>query len=992
MLLGKLAEYKTRLALALIIGLALPSFLPIPAQAQSPVIDLVIGGEGATSWNISDIKPSDSGSKIVELHNAGSKAGFLTIWINDIVSSEGTNPESETGNVAEPGELGEYLLFNISCSKLVTGITLPAKLQNLPQSASGPSFLRIDRLNAGETISLEWQWELPSQTGNDVQGDTLSFTINYYLEELQGSGGGDGDDGTPPTPTPTPTPEPTPTPTPPSVGPNDPNPPESTTLPGPINTSSSTSATENLKRTGIYFPVLRISRSQMYWVVVGFILLILLLFVGSAKKRTRRLLIRLTLVITTLVVAIAFSLTFVAVEEIDATYRAEFQRRANSLLDTLSLASASSMYFGDNSSLNNLMEAFRKQPETILSATLYDADNRLIIGTSSRETGDLSLDSFSNSVDTVFGWTDDSLTAGRAIIAGNDKLGAIKIVLSAEAMQADESAARGRGVIAAIIAIALGAFFAFRISRSVAKPLGKVGHAMQSISLGQLDRRIDEQGWDEIASLSKSFNAMTSSLQDMMARRSAILGSTLEGVLTIDTDGNILELNPSAEKLFGWNCEQAIGTSFIASVGIAHEDFAREVANHIARSESTLINQGMETTAKNEHGEEFPIELSISRILIDKPVMFAVIVRDISQRKKAETYLRMQKELIDRILKTIPSAVLVIGRDLKVDLCNPAFYEIFGMHEDEVQGKNIHEIFDQEDLLAGTSRIQAGTERFLQRSFRFKVDGQEKMLVADIISMGQGEVLVIINDVTEEMARQEKLYLTDRLVTVAEMAAGAAHEMNNPLTSILGLSQLLMEEELPNEMREDVTTIHGQAQRATGIIKGLLSFARKHDSSRHPTQINSLIEEVINLRAYELKIHNIKVEYQLSPGLPEVTVDYFQMQQVFLNIILNAEQAMTEAHHGGILKVTSDKVDGVVRVSFTDDGPGISPANMRKLFSPFFTTKEVGKGTGLGLSICYGIVTAHNGQIYAQSEAGHGATFIVELPIEPAEATEAERG
>ena len=177
-----LPKHFARLALTLLIGLALLCPLTTSVHAQDPV-DLEVNGDGATSWNIGNIKPGDSGSKTVTLYNAGYKSGTVIIWISDIVNNEGINPESETGNTGEPGELGNYLLFSLSCPRLNTNLSFPTTIGNIPQIASGSSYIKINPINAGETINLDWQWELPPQTGNDVQGDSLSFTINYILEE-----------------------------------------------------------------------------------------------------------------------------------------------------------------------------------------------------------------------------------------------------------------------------------------------------------------------------------------------------------------------------------------------------------------------------------------------------------------------------------------------------------------------------------------------------------------------------------------------------------------------------------------------------------------------------------------------------------------------------------------------------------------------------------------------------------------------------------------
>ncbi len=191
MLFGKLAKYGTRLAPALILGLTLAGGLLVPVKAQEP-LDLVLGGEGTTSWSIDDIKPGDTGTETVTLYNDSSTRGLLTIWISDIVSSEGINPESETGDIAEPGELIDYLLFNVSFSRLDTNLSLPATIDNFAKSAFGFNCLNINTVYAHETINLVWEWEFHETGGpqNDTQGDSLSFSINYLLKELAPGGGG----------------------------------------------------------------------------------------------------------------------------------------------------------------------------------------------------------------------------------------------------------------------------------------------------------------------------------------------------------------------------------------------------------------------------------------------------------------------------------------------------------------------------------------------------------------------------------------------------------------------------------------------------------------------------------------------------------------------------------------------------------------------------------------------------------------------------------
>jgi two-component system NtrC family sensor kinase len=170
-----------------------------------------------------------------------------------------------------------------------------------------------------------------------------------------------------------------------------------------------------------------------------------------------------------------------------------------------------------------------------------------------------------------------------------------------------------------------------------------------------------------------------------------------------------------------------------------------------------------------------------------------------------------------------------------------------------------------------------------------------------------------------------------------------------------------------------------------------LSFARRHAPERKVLCVNEIVESAVEILAYQMRTSNIEVITQLDPNLPSTEVDSHQMQQVFLNIINNARQAMEANQDKGTLRVKTECVDGRVRVTFTDNGPGIPEENLKKIFNPFFTTKEVGKGTGLGLSLCYGIVSEHGGTITPYSQEGQGATFVIDLPVTRSAATEAEK-
>jgi len=238
---------------------------------------------------------------------------------------------------------------------------------------------------------------------------------------------------------------------------------------------------------------------------------------------------------------------------------------------------------------------------------------------------------------------------------------------------------------------------------------------------------------------------------------------------------------------------------------------------------------------------------------------------------------------------------------------------------------------------------------------------------------------------------QEQLLHSEKLAAVGQLISGVAHELNNPLTAILGYSQLLTSGgEIGPRALGYVDKVYKQAQRTHRIVQNLLSFARQHKPERAMVRLNSVIEDTLALRDYDLRMSQIQVSLELDENLPEVPADPHQLQQVFLNLINNAVDAMLEVATLGELRVRSGAEERQVFIEFTDSGPGVKDAS--RVFDPFYTTKPVGKGTGLGLSICYGIVTEHGGRILVRNGAQGGATFRIELPLPARErAADAEK-
>ena len=233
----------------------------------------------------------------------------------------------------------------------------------------------------------------------------------------------------------------------------------------------------------------------------------------------------------------------------------------------------------------------------------------------------------------------------------------------------------------------------------------------------------------------------------------------------------------------------------------------------------------------------------------------------------------------------------------------------------------------------------------------------------------------------KERRLQLQLDLSNRLASLGLMVEGIAHEINNPLTSVIGFAQMLMFEDIPENTKEDVKTIGDNAQRIADIMKNLLTFAKQQKLERTYINVNEIMEATLKTQAYPLEGCNITVTTQLDPALPSTMADATLLQQAFLNLVINAETAMKLAHGKGSLLIKTELISDTIQISFIDDGPGITEANLVHLFDPFFSTRGFGQGTGLGLSVCYGIITEHNGQIYAKSQPGKGSVFTIELPV-----------
>jgi len=364
-------------------------------------------------------------------------------------------------------------------------------------------------------------------------------------------------------------------------------------------------------------------------------------------------------------------------------------------------------------------------------------------------------------------------------------------------------------------------------------------------------------------------------------------------------------------------------------------------------------------------------------------------------RESEQKYQSVSNEL-EAILDHLPASVFYKDKRGNFVRVNKYVADAHRVSRKELEGKSTFELYPKEQAQAylddDLAVIESGEAKlFIEEPWETE-EGKKWVSTSKIPFVDEkGDIQGIIGismDITyrrqmeeERKELEQKAQLESRLASLGLLASGVGHEINNPLTGVIGYAQLLLGRDVPEDIKKDLRAINEGAQRVANIVKKLVAFARYQKPQRTYAGISDIVAATVDLLAHQLETSNIKTNLHLDPNLPWTIADIGQLQQVFLNIVINAETEMRLAHGKGKLSIKTEKTDNTIRVSFQDNGPGIAEENLEKIFDPFFTTREVGEGTGLGLSICHSIMTEHGGSIYAQSKPGKGATFIVELPV-----------
>jgi len=481
-------------------------------------------------------------------------------------------------------------------------------------------------------------------------------------------------------------------------------------------------------------------------------------------------------------------------------------------------------------------------------------------------------------------------------------------------------------------------------------------------------------------------------LRDSEEKTRKMFESVSDGISVIDLSGVITEVNQRTVEMHGFGSrDEILGKSAFDIVAPRdREKIARNMRQALKRG--TVRDQ--EYTLVRSDGSEFPAELSTS-VLKDssgKAIGHITIARDITDRKQAEQALQSEKNKLQSLIDALEDNISIQDKDYNIIYQN----EPSKANHDAQLGEKCYRAYEGRDKVCDNCPVERAFKDGKSRTSEREVVTPSGEVTywentANPIRDASGEIVACIEvgrNITErkqaeerEKELQKELLLSSRLASIGELAAGVAHQINNPLTGVLGFSQRLLKKSTDQETKQYLKRIYTEAERAAKVVQNLLTFARRRQPHKQYSDINEILESAMELRAYELKTSNIELITNLAPKLPEIMLDFHQIQEVFLNIILNAEQAMTEANSGGKLTIKTEERKGYIRTTFTDDGPGIPAEHLDKIFDPFYTTKGEKGGTGLGLSVCHGIITGHGGKIYARSKPGKGATFFVELPL-----------
>ncbi|HZC21940.1 MAG TPA: PAS domain S-box protein, partial [Candidatus Binatia bacterium] len=481
-------------------------------------------------------------------------------------------------------------------------------------------------------------------------------------------------------------------------------------------------------------------------------------------------------------------------------------------------------------------------------------------------------------------------------------------------------------------------------------------------------------------------------LKDISDRREAerryreLFDNIQEGLFFSTPAGRFIEVNDAMVRMLGYASREELLQIDIPSQLYSLPD-QRERQTRLLEEQGHLRN--FEATLHRKDGSPIHVLINAFGLYSNAGELLQIrgLMLDVTGLRTSQSELHRERDFSGKILSNTQSLILVADTAGLISYANRRWHDA-GFEQRELLGRPLIELVAPGFAHALSDAVHKTLESQQVDNLELEIErrnGGAGKFSANLSPMRDEQgivtsIVAVLTDITDSADLRDKLVHAEKMAAVGQLVSGVAHEVNNPLTAILGFADLLLESpDLPETARKDLRVILQEAQRTKQIVQNLLSFARQMPPQRNALSLNPILRRTIQLRSYDFNSHGVEVIEHLDDGLPEVVGDAQQLQQVFLNILNNAYDAVHEVGRPARIEITSTRSGDFVEVSFADNGNGIIHSD--KIFDPFFTTKEIGKGTGLGLSICYGIVQEHGGEILCHNNAGgQGATFIVRLP------------
>lgn len=462
--------------------------------------------------------------------------------------------------------------------------------------------------------------------------------------------------------------------------------------------------------------------------------------------------------------------------------------------------------------------------------------------------------------------------------------------------------------------------------------------------------------------------------------RDIVLPATIKKTIRARSLGRGFIVAPDLEN----EQDRSLDSDGLGALSTTYEELHYYVPCVVRDRMVAIIGIGRTTTGAMLTSEDTDLLRALSgyvAVAIDNSLLYR------SEMEKADELARL-KEFSENIVESVNVGILVVDFDGRITTWNSALEEIFGVARERALRRNIDDIFDR-DLIETIQNVIGQEDwsiRDTRHIYKYSASTEEGRPLTLNLSLAPFQAahgvitgtLVVIENVTERAQLEQQLLEREKLSSIGLLAAGVAHEVNTPLAGISSYAQMLLRQTNDNDPKRTLLEkIHVQTVRASGIVNNLLNFSRTGDAQFHEIDINRVLDDTLQLLEPQLRNAEFEITRNFSDHLQPAYGSASKLQQVFMNLILNARDAMP---NGGRLTIHTRAVDSSLVIDFRDTGVGIAPENIARIYDPFFTTKEVGQGTGLGLALSYGIIQEHNGRIFVESRPGEGAHFTIKLP------------